>query len=106
MENHQDNFALQIYHNKESQRFEMDFKNGNYAYLEYRWSGKSLATMHIEVLEEMRHKGIAAIIANYVLEFAKRKQVTIKPFCPYITSYIDRNPQCRPLIEASFGTLS
>jgi predicted GNAT family acetyltransferase len=106
MEKYQENFHLQIYHNKDRQRFEMDLKNGNYAYLEYRWSGKSLATMHIEVSEEMRHKGIAESIANYVLEFAKREQVTIKPFCPYITSYIDRNPQYRSLIEASFRPLS
>jgi predicted GNAT family acetyltransferase len=106
MENHRENLTLQIHHNKERQRFEVDLKNGNCAYLEYRWSGKSLAIMHLEVSKEWQHAGIPEKIVHCVLEFAKQEQVMIKPFCPYIATYIDQNPQYRSLIESSFRPLT
>jgi predicted GNAT family acetyltransferase len=106
MENHQEISTLEIVQNKLSQRFEVVLPGGYYAFVEYRWSGRSLALLHTEVPQEWQNKGIAAHIVNHVLEYAQKEQLRIKPFCPYILSYINRNPQYQALTQSSLKPLA
>lgn len=88
--------------NKEAQRFEMPAGKG-LAFIAYEWHHDRLALMHTEVPSEAEGKGIAGTLAKYVLEKAKKENIKIDVFCPYVSSYIKRHPEYKELIDKDYN---
>jgi predicted GNAT family acetyltransferase len=88
--------------NKEAQRFEMPAGNG-LAFIAYRWHHERLALMHTEVPPEAEGKGIAGTLARYVLEKAKKENIKIDVYCPYVSAYIKRHPEYNVVVEKDYN---
>ena len=78
--------------------FEASLSNGEFAFIEYRWSNGNLVLMHTFVPEGFEGKGIAAALAKFALEHAKEKQLGVVVYCPYVNAYLKRHPEYQALI--------
>ena len=85
--------STQVEHNAQQQCFST-VVDGYKAVLEYRAVGADTIDMHHTfVPNELRGKGIAAVLAKEALAYAKEQQLKVIPSCSYIAVYLQRHPQ-------------
>jgi uncharacterized protein len=53
---------------------------------------------HTEVPPELKGKNIGKILVKKVLEDIEKKKLTLVPLCPFVASYIKRNPEWKRLL--------
>lgn len=54
---------------------------------------KALNIKHTYVDPESRGKGYAAYLMKYAIDFAKDRNLKVKPMCAYSTKYFDTHPE-------------
>ncbi len=82
-----------ITHNEAEQRFEIELDATHKAIVEYKMMPDAIAFLHTEVPPAYEGKGIAGQLAKFVLDYAASNHLHVRPYCPYIKSYIDRHPE-------------
>ncbi len=85
---------LEISHNEKKHRFEA----GSGARIDYRLRGTTAEFFHTEVPEHLQGLGLAGRMACAALDWAAKAGYKVVPSCPYIKSYIEKNPQYSKLL--------
>ena len=89
--------ALSVTHDPAAQRFVAAIQ-GQEAFLAYRRQGGTLDLYHTFVPEAFRGRGIAERLCQAAFEFARAKQLTVIPSCPYISgAYLKRHAEYESL---------
>ena len=79
-------------------RFELE-EAGETAYLEFDLDSAGWITLlHTEVPEALRGRGIAGMLAQTGLEYARDHQLKIDVVCPLVASYLSKHPEFRSLV--------
>ena len=84
--------TLEVAHNETEERFET-WIDGQLSKLDYMQDGNTMVITHVGVHPEHRGQGVAGKITEAALEYAKQKSYRVIPMCPYVATYIRRNPQ-------------
>jgi len=90
-----------VTHNPEKKRFEVSHE-GQTAVVDYIPAKGSIVFTHTEVPRGWEGKGIASKMAHEALEYAKKEGLKVMPLCPYVATYIRRNPEYRALLAPGF----
>lgn len=90
---------MEIVNNKRQFRFEITFPDGEIAHLDYRWLKGAMVLMHTVVPTTQRGKGVANILAKYVLEDVRARNLKVIVYCPFVTTYMEKHPEYSDLIE-------
>jgi predicted GNAT family acetyltransferase len=83
---------LDVIHNPAKNRFET-WIEGELSKLDYMLDEDMIVMTHVGVHPEHRGQGVAGQLTRVALEYAKASNLRVIPMCPYIASYIHRNPQ-------------
>jgi uncharacterized protein len=83
---------LEIIHNPAEKRFET-WIEGQLSKLDYMLDDDTIIMTHVGVYPEHREQGVAGKLTQFALGYAKEKSLRVIPMCPYIATYIRRNPQ-------------
>lgn len=83
---------LVVTHNPAEARFET-WIDGQLSKLDYMLDGDTIVMTHVGVYPEQRGQGVAGKLTQVALEYAKENSLRVIPMCPYIATYIHRNPQ-------------
>ena len=84
---------IQVEHNPGERCFSA-VVDGYKAVLEYRTvDEKTVDFCHTFVPDELRGKGVAAVLAKAAFAYAKEQQLQVIPSCSYIATYMQRYPQ-------------
>ena len=89
----------EIQNNKKLFRFEIIFEDGKLAYLEYRWKKGDMLLMRTYVPPEHRNKGIASQLTEAALQHAKKNNLKVQIFCPFIELYVVKHPEHKTLLN-------
>lgn len=84
--------ALQPVNNAEEHRFEIRLGD-DIALIDYMLNGRNITITHTEVPPAFEGQGIAGKLAKFALDWAKENDYKVNPLCPYVKSYINRNPE-------------
>jgi predicted GNAT family acetyltransferase len=87
---------LKVIHNEAEDRFET-WIDGQLSKLDYMQDGNTIVMTHVGVHPDHRGQGVAGRLTQVALEYAKEKSFRVIPMCPYIATYIRRNPQYEDL---------
>jgi len=88
-----------IENNVAQHRFESQFPEG-LALLKYHYDRAGrLSLDHTEVPPPRQHHGIAALLAQVALDFARAQKLKVFPRCPYVVAYLDAHPELEPLVD-------
>lgn len=90
--------GLEITNNVSERRFEVRI-NGLLSKLDYIQDEDTFVITHVGVQPELRGQGVAGILTQAGLEFAKAKSLRVIPMCSYATAYIRRHPQYAELTK-------
>ena len=82
-------------HLLEESRFEIRIGE-HLAVLDYCITGDSMTIHHTFVPPELRGKGLAAVLAEAALNFAKASELKVTPQCSYIATYIEQTQSRKP----------
>ncbi|AXH96338.1 GNAT family N-acetyltransferase [Ornithinimicrobium avium] len=69
--------------------------------LDYTLNGGTVDLHHTEVDTAMRHQGIAGRLAEEALREIRAQKLHVRPSCPFVRAYIDRNEEHQSLLEPS-----
>jgi uncharacterized protein len=79
-------------------RFEVRFPDG-IAMLKYHYDRAGQLNLdHTAVPPARQHHGVAALLAKTAMDFAKAKNLTVVPVCPYVIAYLKEHPELAPLV--------
>lgn len=84
-------------HNTDACRFEWRLGDAM-AVCEYRREGDTLDLHHTFVPDALRGRGVAAILTEEALGYAKAAGLKVIPSCSYIEGYIRKNPAYAGLV--------
>lgn len=82
---------LNVIHNEDEHCFEV-FIKGYRAYLDYRpLGGNQMDYCHTFVPEDLRGKGVAAVLTRAALDYAKQNNLEVIPSCVYVESFVKKH---------------
>ena len=81
-------------------RFEIDVDGAVAGFLQYRRRPGTIAFLHTEIDTEHEGEGLGGILASAALVAARREDLRVLPFCPFVRSYIERHPEYLDLVPA------
>jgi predicted GNAT family acetyltransferase len=93
-----------VTHDAISRRFESRDVDDGLAFLSYTCDGDKITFEHTFVPDELRGRGIAASLVRSALEEARQRRWKIIPRCPYVATFIKRNPQFADLVAPEART--
>ncbi|HBN05120.1 MAG TPA: N-acetyltransferase [Bacteroidales bacterium] len=89
---------IEIIDNKEENRFEL-FVNGKDAgEIDYQIKDSKLIINHTGVNKEHEGKGLARMLVEYAVNYARENNFKILPICPYVKIVIERNKEYHDLL--------
>ena len=78
-------------------RFEIE-QDGEVAYLEYSMTGNVLELIHTEVPNKLRGLGLASLLAENALRWARDNNFKVDVICPSVQEYIAKHPEYSDLV--------
>lgn len=92
--------SADVKHDPEGGRFYLEADGGE-ARLSYRRDGDVLDFVSTFTSPELRGRGLAAEVVRAGFEYAKAEGKKVRPSCPYVDTFLRRNPQYRELSTGS-----
>ena len=89
---------LPVMHNVKLQRFESQAGDAPLAFVSYTHEGEHVILDHTFVPDELRGHGMAATLVRTALDEARKRHWKIVPRCPYVATFIKRNPDFADLV--------
>lgn len=89
--------ANDVRDNAARHRFELDAE-GHIAFSQYKRAGGVIDIMHTEVPPALNGKGIGSRLVRGLLDLARAEGAKVRPLCPFVRSYIDKNPEYADLL--------
>jgi predicted GNAT family acetyltransferase len=72
---------------------------GETAYLEFDQDSAGWITLiHTEVPEALRGRGIASMLAQTGLEYARENKLKVDVVCPLVANYLSKHPEFKGLV--------
>jgi len=89
-----------VQHHPDRKRFEIQIA-GDTAYAEYLDQGQALVLTHTFVPPSLRGKGLAGLLVQHVLNFARKEQKKVEPQCSYAATFMNQHPEYADLRQPS-----
>lgn len=90
--------SYNLINNTDGHRFEVEV-DGYTAFVDYKLHNGVISYTNTEVPSDLSGKGVGTFLAKNVLEYAKENNLRVKPFCPFIRAYIDKNEEYQGISE-------
>ncbi|WP_084957198.1 GNAT family N-acetyltransferase [Thermoactinospora rubra] len=94
--------TVQITDNTAESRFEVSVDGALAGFADYRLRAGTIVLTHTEVFPDFEGRGLGSRLVRHALDAARDAELTVRPDCPYVASYIQRHPEYQDLLlEAS-----
>lgn len=84
---------LILYHNRDKNRFEALLHNQMLAQVDYEREPGRIVFTHTIVQPAARGAGVAALLVQHALDYARAEGLTPVPVCSYVQRYLQEHPQ-------------
>ena len=84
----------------DQRRYELHLDGTRVGLADYSVSNGVMTVPHVETNPEHRGKDFAARLMAGVLEDVRRRDLTVRPVCPYAAAYMRRHPETHDLIAS------
>lgn len=91
---------VDVVHDEEGHRYLLRSDGEHVGVIDYRPTGDTLDLHHTEVRNDLRGRGLAAILVRGALEDVRDSDRKVIPSCWYVRQFIDSNPQFSELVTS------
>jgi predicted GNAT family acetyltransferase len=89
-----------------SLRYEL-FADGELAgFLTYRLNQGVITLVHTEIADGYKGHGLGERLAQFALDDARRRGLTVRPECPFVRHYVKDHSEYRDLVAPDFELAS
>src|ERR1700678_2329943 len=92
---------------QQESRYEMHVQGDLAGFVTYHRHGQAISLQHTEVEPAFQGQHLATHLARFVLDDARKRDLAVLPFCPYINSWIRKHREYTDLVpegrRAEFG---
>ena len=93
---------VEVADNPDAHRYEIT-KDGELAgFVLYRVRPGLIAFIHTEVEQRFEGEGLASRLVHDALEDARRRDLAVLPFCPFVNGYIERHREHIELVPDQY----
>jgi len=85
----------------DAERYEAYLGDALAGVIEYKLRRTRIALIHTEVAGAHKGRGIAAELARFALEDARRRGLRVIPSCPYVRAFLERHPEYDDVVVAA-----
>ncbi len=89
--------TVPVSHDLNARRFEATI-DGSSAFLEYEERSGSLVFTHTYVPEALRGRGLAAVLTETALAYARSHGRRVVPVCSYVSAYLEKHREYADLL--------
>ena len=89
---------LVVADNPKGARYEITADGAAAGFLTYRLTGDIITLLHAEVDPSREGRGIGSRLVADTLDDARARGLRVRPVCPFVVAYIERNPGYRDLV--------
>ena len=89
---------LTMVHDEKNHRFIIPLEKDE-AWADYIIIGERIILTHLEVPHPFERKGIGGKLTRLILEYSKANNLKVISLCSYISRFISRHPEFKPLEE-------
>jgi hypothetical protein len=84
--------------NPAASRYELRVDGELAGFINYHLRDETISLIHTEVNPGFEGGGLAGRLARYALDDARKRQLAVLPFCPYVRSWIKRHTEYADLV--------
>jgi len=84
----------------ERERYEITVDGVPAGHLAYLLRRELIALVHTEVDERYEGHGLGSRLIRFALDDARERGLAVLPVCPFVKSFIERNPEYTDLVPA------
>src|SRR3954471_19991052 len=88
--------------NPSAHRYEISVDGEVLGFTEYRMRPGLIAFVHTEVDERHEGEGLASTLIAGALDDARRRDLAVLPFCPFVNDFIKRHSEYAGLVPAQY----
>jgi predicted GNAT family acetyltransferase len=88
--------------NSEQQRYELLLDGAVAGFAQYRSRPGLIAFIHTEIDDAFEGQGLGGRLISFALDDARRQELAVLPFCPFVEGYIQRHPEYAELVPEQF----
>ncbi len=93
-----EDLQIDIADNLAEQRYEIRVGGELAGFTQYRLRPGLIAFVHTEVDGRFEGQGLASKLIGFALEDARRRELAVLPFCPFVNGYIQRHREYVELV--------
>lgn len=82
----------------EASRYELTVDGDRAGFLTYRMAPGSIALLHAEVDPRREGRGLGTRLVRDALDDARARGLAVRPICPFVVAFIERNPEYADLV--------
>jgi predicted GNAT family acetyltransferase len=90
---------ITIDRNDEQRRYELRLDGELAGYAAFRTNPGRITFTHTVVQPEYEGRGLGSRLAEFVLDDAVARELTIVPVCPFISAYLQRHPDYEASVD-------
>ena len=79
--------------NPSNQRYEIHDAGQLAGFAEYRLDGQRITFTHTQTEPAFNGRGLARQLVTHALDDARRRELTVRPLCPYVRKVITSDPR-------------
>ncbi len=91
---------LTVVHNEADNQFEIYVGGELGGFAAYRPLGNTFSFTHTEIDEEYAGRGLGQTLVTGALDAIRERGLTVLPFCPFVRSFLLKNPEYLDLVPA------
>jgi predicted GNAT family acetyltransferase len=95
---------LEFADNPQEERYEVRGDGAVLGVAAYRLRPGLIAFIHTHVDPRLEGHGAGSKLARFALDDARRHELAVLPFCPFISGWIERHPEYSDLVPEEFRT--
>ncbi len=81
-----------------ARRYEARLEGELAGFIDYKLTHGRIALIHTEVLPAYEGRGLAAQLARFALDDARRRDLRVVASCPYVRAYVLRHPETQDIV--------
>ncbi len=86
----------------ERERYEISVDGTLAGFALYKLRPGLIAFIHTQIDERFQGRGLADRLIAYALADARRRELQVLPFCPFVKAFLERHPESVPLVPEQF----
>jgi predicted GNAT family acetyltransferase len=92
---------IEVRDNPSEHRYEIHVDGALAGFTVYEPGESFLAFVHTEIDDAYAGQGLAKVLVTETLDDVRKRELAVLPFCPYVRSFISKNPEYVDLVPES-----